>query len=102
MAVQLPKTTIMTADDVGDAEAIVTDIACKRLVFRQDQADVGQVQFNIRAPLKTDAAFRYVEAEPVEFVAQPGQEFPAGETLAFVETVSGAGLKTFTKMHWPG
>ncbi len=84
----MAKTTTFTTDNVGNPEAVTADISCQRITIRE-QGAAGTTDYFVRAPTMTDAQYRKVAGESTTFTAPPGALFQQGDTVGYVETVSG-------------
>lgn len=91
----MAKTTQFTVDNVGNPEAVTADQTCRKITIRE-QGAAGTTDYFVRAPTSTDAQYRKVAGESTVFEAYGNNLFQQGDTVGYVETVSGS--VTFSKI----
>lgn len=79
--------TPSTVDAVGDPEPIITLGLCWKVYRRENGGPT--VDFNIRAPNKTDGPEQYAMGEEAKIEAT-GAPFQPNETVGYIETLSGS------------
>ena len=79
--------TPFTVDAVGDPEAITVLGMCRKVYLRENGGPT--VDFNIRAPVKTDGPVQYAMGEEAIIEARDNP-FQPGEIVGYIETLSGS------------
>jgi hypothetical protein len=84
----MAKTSTASFDNVGNPDPVIAPVSCFKIELRE-QGAAATTDYIVHAPTASDPGYRKLAGEATVFRALPGQMFQSGDTVGYLETVTG-------------